>query len=652
LKYLSNIDLNKNELQNARIQNLATFPASPVEGQIFYHTGDKTYYGWKGTSWENLGTTTSFKGANGQTTLSLTDQASAVNYLDIASNILGQYPVISPIGSDSHLGISIRGKNNGVINLADQKANYISVAGAASGGAPSIYATGSDSNIDLELSGAGAGAVHAMILSSAMILNDNRGQALSLSGSASTVNKLDIAGGIAGTGVALSASGSDTNIDLTISGKGTGVVKSDTAAADTSTTQLATTAFVIGQAGANNPTALGTVAPGISKKYSREDHVHPTTGIMTTSHAANPITGFGTEPPAVSTSTSGAAGTATTVSRSDHSHDLGVHAHTGATNGGQIDHGTLTGLTDDDHTQYVKADGTRAFTAAISGVTPTLDAHLTTKGYVDAARAGLSIKDPVRVASTTNVVIATGGLLTVDSIVLVAGDRVLLKNQTTTTENGIYAVAAGAWTRTTDADLSSEVVAGMAVWVNEGTINGDSRWVLTTNGTITLGTTSLTFTKDFQGADIVAGAGLTKSGNQIDAVGTANRITVNADSIDIASTYVGQTSITTLGYITTGTWNGTDIAVSAGGTGASDAVTARTNLGATGKYAVNVGDGTATTITVTHNLNSMDVVISLRETASPYNVVMTDMQIVDANNIKLMFAAAPTSGQYRIVVIG
>lgn len=72
----------------------------------------------------------------------------------------------------------------------------------------------------------------------------------------------------------------------------------------------------------------------------------------------------------------------------------------------------------------------------------------------------------------------------------------------------------------------------------------------------------------------------------------------------------------------------------------------------TGKYSANVGDGKATTITVAHNLNTLDVTLALREVASPYNGVITDWQIVDTNNIKLLFAVAPKSGEYRIVVTG
>lgn len=74
--------------------------------------------------------------------------------------------------------------------------------------------------------------------------------------------------------------------------------------------------------------------------------------------------------------------------------------------------------------------------------------------------------------------------------------------------------------------------------------------------------------------------------------------------------------------------------------------------GKTGKYSTNVGTGSATSITVTHNLNSMDVVVSLREVASPYNAVMTDWQVINVNSVRLIFAAAPSLNQYRVVVVG
>jgi hypothetical protein len=201
----------------------------------------------------------------------------------------------------------------------------------------------------------------------------------------------------------------------------------------------------------------------------------------------------------------------------------------------------------------------------IKVATPTDDAHAVTKGYVDAARSGLDVKASVRVATTANIGLATA--LTIDGVALAVGDRVLVKNQDTAANNGIYVVASGSWARAEDADSSAEVTTGMFTFVSEGTVNADSGWVLTTNDTITLGTTGLTFVQFSGAGQITAGNGLTKTGNTINAVGTADRITVNSDSIDIASTYAGQSSIVTLGTVTTGTWDATTVAVTAGGTG-------------------------------------------------------------------------------------
>ena len=213
---------------------------------------------------------------------------------------------------------------------------------------------------------------------------------------------------------------------------------------------------------------------------------------------------------------------------------------------------------------------------------------LTNKAYVDSVANGLDVKASVRVATTANLgatysngngTLTNSGAqaaLAIDGVTLIAQDRVLVKNQTAGAQNGFYKVTtvgngSSNWvlTRTPDADAASELTAGAFTFAEEGTANGDNGYVLSTNGAITLGTTAITF-EQFSGAgQITAGNGLTKSGNTIDAVGTANRIAVAADTIDIASTYVGQTSLTTLGTIGTGTWAATDVAVAHGGTGLS-----------------------------------------------------------------------------------
>ena len=105
-------------------------------------------------------------------------------------------------------------------------------------------------------------------------------------------------------------------------------------------------------------------------------------------------------------------------------------------------------------------------------------------------------KDSVRVASTGNLnLAATLAGVTVDGVTLALGDRVLAKNQTTGSENGIYQGALGVWARTPDANTSALVTPGATVYVEEGTANGQSVWTLTNTGTVTLGTTSLTFSK-------------------------------------------------------------------------------------------------------------------------------------------------------------
>lgn len=127
---------------------------------------------------------------------------------------------------------------------------------------------------------------------------------------------------------------------------------------------------------------------------------------------------------------------------------------------------------------------------------PSNDLDAANKAYVDAARSGLDVKQSVRAATTAAVNLASqleAGDTLDTSVTLAAGDRVLVKDQSTASENGIYVVQeSGAAVRATDADTSAEVTTGMFTFVSEGTVNADSGWVLTTNDTITLGTTGLT----------------------------------------------------------------------------------------------------------------------------------------------------------------
>ena len=240
------------------------------------------------------------------------------------------------------------------------------------------------------------------------------------------------------------------------------------------------------------------------------------------------------------------------------------------------------------------------------------------KAYVDAVAEGLHIHASVQAATTAaitgsvtydNGTSGVGATLTTDTPIntldgysLVNGDRILIKNQANTGHNGIYIrTSSTVFTRAADFNTVAEIASGDFLFVSNGTVNGKTGWV-NTSKSITVGTTAVVF-EQFSGAGTyIAGSGLAFTGNTIDIVlqtngglevvsdelglksttagsgltfssgvlnigGTADRITVNNDSIDISGTYVGQNTITTLGTISTGTWQGTTIATIYGGTG-------------------------------------------------------------------------------------
>lgn len=348
----------------------------------------------------------------------------------------------------------------------------------------------------------------------------------------------------------------------------TGTPTSPTATVNTNTTQIATTAFVLGQGNSTASTIAmnGVQASGTSSLYARADHVHPsdtakanlasptftgtpaaptaaadtnTTQLATTAFVLGQAAS--TTPAALGTA---ALGTATRFARADHVHAMPTLSQLGAATANVSMGGfSITGV----------ADPTNAQDAA-------------TKNYVDNVAQGLDAKQSVKCATTANITLS--GAQTIDGVSVVAGDRVLVKNQTAPAQNGIYLASATAWSRATDMNSWSEVPSAFT-FVEQGTTQADTGWVATADQGGTLDTTSITWVQFGSASSYVAGNGLSLSGNTFSVTGTANRISVSGAGVDIASTYVGQSSITTLGTITTGVWNGTAIAVANGGTGAT-----------------------------------------------------------------------------------
>ena len=168
--------------------------------------------------------------------------------------------------------------------------------------------------------------------------------------------------------------------------------------------------------------------------------------------------------------------------------------------------------------------------------TPTGATDAANKAYVDAQLQGLDVKNSVRVATTANGTLSTAFAngQTVDGVTLATGDRILLKNQSTGSENGIYTVnASGAPTRATDFDADSEVTGGTFFFVEEGTVNADNGFVMTNDGSVTVGTTALTFTQFSGAGQVIAGAALVKSGNTINVAVDDSSIEVSSDALRV-----------------------------------------------------------------------------------------------------------------------
>ena len=163
--------------------------------------------------------------------------------------------------------------------------------------------------------------------------------------------------------------------------------------------------------------------------------------------------------------------------------------------------------------------------------TPTADADAATKAYVDSVASGLDIKESVKVATTGNITLS--GTQTIDGVGVLADDRVLVKDQTTASQNGIYLCKAGAWQRATDFAASNQE-AGAFCFVEQGTVNGDNGFVCTSNkGADVVGTDALAFSQFSGAGDITAGAAMTKSGNTLDVAVDDSSIEVSSDALRV-----------------------------------------------------------------------------------------------------------------------
>jgi hypothetical protein len=345
------------------------------------------------------------------------------------------------------------------------------------------------------------------------------------------------------------------------------------------------------------------------------------------------------------------SGSATTVSRSDHTH--GSPTHTAAAH-------SLIKLSDlAQPTAAIQMNAQR-----ITGLAdnPPVGTDAANKNYVDSVAQGLDAKASVRAATTANITLSAPQ--TIDTVSVIAGDRVLVKSNTAPAENGIYLVQAGAWTRAIDMDSWTEVP-GAYTFVEEGG-QADTGWLCSSNAGGTLGTTAVTWSPLPGAGALTAGAGLTKTANTIDVIGTSGGgLTVNADDMGV-------------------TWGGSGAAATAPLTGGGDLSANRTLavntfgsaqagvvplsgggtvnfLRADGTWTTPAGGGSmnktaadcaAATSTVVSHTQGQDCTVSVYRKTTPWDEVDCDIEHTSATSVTVRFAVAPTAAQFRIVVTG
>lgn len=246
----------------------------------------------------------------------------------------------------------------------------------------------------------------------------------------------------------------------------------------------------------------------------------------------------------------------------------------------------------------------------INFASPSVATDGVNKQYVDNLVNGLIWKPAVQAATTTSGTLSSSFAAgqVIDGYTLQTGDAILIKNQTTAAQNGVYIVAASGAPTTAPWAVTGELVTNSTVRVNNGLVNADHAWTLTTIGIITVGTTGQTWVQSDAGTPYAAGNGLSLS----------------SDTFSVVA--------------------GTGIIANVTGVSINTAVVAT-------KYSTTIGDGSSTTFTVTHNLGTQNV-LTLIYNATTYEVVDTDVTNATANTVTLTFAAAPAASAYTVAVIG
>jgi len=602
--FVTGINLNKNELQNAVIQNLSSAPSTPVAGQVYFNTTANVLYFYNGTEWVpasgsteviqdiigssvigGTGLTAVYDDPSGETTINLDNTGVAHgSYGGSSKTVSFTVDQQGRLTAASDTNISISASQVTDFNEAAQDAlNSAFVEGEGidinyNDGSNTITIAGEDAS-DTNKGIASFSATDFVVTSGNVALNNEAIQ-----------DKVgDMLSGNTETGITVTYQDSTGTIDFAVADQFPTHTTSDLAEG----TNLYYTAERV-QDEISTAIVAGT---GLDSTYNDG------AGTLTLDIDSTVTTNSGTQ-----TLTNKTLGTGTALSAN-------------------LDAGTnrITNLG-----------------------APQNSTDAATKAYVDAVSEGLHVHEAAKVYIGTNITIATdleaGDI--VDGVTLAAGMRVLVNGQTTQSENGIYVIqASGGPLRALDFDTPTEVKSGDFIFVSSGTSYGNTGWVQTLTPA-TIGTDPISFTQFSGAGTYTAGAGLTLNGTVFSA--------------DVTPTSGNASLINTGGAIEVKTDTSRGLSVDANGLGINAGTGLTFSSGALAfaagygvrKHTADVGDGATLSYTVAHNFSTRDVTVQVFENGSPYAQVEADVEHTTSNTVTIKFAAAPTSNQYRVVVVG
>jgi len=552
--FVTSINLNKNELQNARIQNLSSAPSTPVAGQIYYDTVTNIMYFYNGSAW-------------------IPTSGSAEVIQDTVDTMIIAGTGLDKTYDDNAGTLTIDIDSTVTTNSGTQTLSNKTLT------APK-FADGGH------------------------IADANGNEEIKFVATAGAVNELTVTNAATGNGPAISATGGDTNIDLNLAAKGTGVVK-------------AGGVEVVTLSGTQTLTNKTITSPTVSGLYLSDSSIvfegSSADGSETTLQVTNPTDDRTITLPDLS---------GTVILTTNKVTDL-----TAPTSSFSMNNQKITSL-----------------------ATPTDSSDAATKGYVDGVAEGLHVHEAARVYVGTNInlsnALEAGDVI--DGVTLIAGDRVLVNGQTTQSENGIYVVqSSGAAVRALDFNTAAEVDSGDFIFISSGTTYGATGWVQTLKPA-TIGTDPISFTQFSGAGTYLAGDGLDLAGStfsvDITPVSAQPSLKWEDDAIQVKLNTSDGLEVTASGV---GINNGTGLTFSAG------ALTLDTASGyGVRKYAASVGNGSLTSISLTHNFGTRDVTVHIYDNSSPYAQLEADVEHTDSNNVTVKFAVAPTTNQYRVVIVG